>query len=89
MERGGRGKLLIARVTDEKTKMRVGLMWGGKDMKEYTIQRAQVTIRAGEDGEQPHEWKEAVKLIQNKMEQGLNQAFAMSRFRGREQWTPG
>ena len=43
--------------------------------------------------EQPHKWEEAVKLIRKGMEESLNQAFAMARFRqcsqGTDRWISG
>lgn len=78
-------KLTLAGVTDTTLMTRVALMWGGMELKEYTIQRAGVRIKAEQGPDQEalaqHTWEEAHRLIKDKMELGLNEAFATSKFR--------
>ena len=79
-------KLAVANVKDDKVKTRVALMWGGHGIKENAVDRAGVKLKAttGENPVQAHTWEQAKKLIQTKMESGLNEAFAMSKFRHRD-----
>ena len=73
-------RLTVAGVADEQAKVRVALMWRGKEIKEYATQRAGMRLKKVGNNE-AHKWEDAMKLIQTKMEAGLNQAFAMSKFR--------
>ena len=81
-------KLTVAGITDTKRQTTIALMWGGKEIKEYAIEKAGVVMHA--NATTPADtWEDAVKKIETKMEEGINQAFAMFKFRQNEQGQRG
>ena len=77
-------KLTVAGITDEKRQTTIALMWGGKEIKDYAIEKAGVVMH--DNGTtQADTWSGAVTKIETKMEEGINEAFAMFKFRQNEQ----
>ena len=72
-------KLMVAGVDDERRQTTIALMWGGKDIKGYAIEKAGVQLYAVDDTPADG-WTTAVEKIETKMEEGINQAFAMFKF---------
>ena len=77
-------KLDVAGVLNQQRRATVALMWGGRDIKEFAVEQAGValttTTTADADG-----WDDATIKIERKMEEGINEAFAMFKFRQNEQ----
>ena len=81
-------KLTVAGITDEKRQTTIALMWGGKEIKDYAIEKAGVVVH--DDGTNLADtWSAAVKKIEEKLEEGINEAFAMFKFRQNEQGQRG
>ena len=81
-------KFTVAGVDDEHRQTTIALMWGGKDIKGYAIEKAGVQLYAVNDTPADG-WTTAVEKIETKMEEGINQAFAMFKFRQNEQGQRG
>ena len=73
-------KLTVAGVTDETRQTTIALMWGGRDLKTYATEKAGVVTRGTEDVA-ADTWPQAVAKIEKVMEEGINEAFAMYKFR--------
>ena len=77
-------KLTVAGITDEKRQTTIALMWGGKEIKDYAIEKAGVIMH--DNGTiLADTWSAAVKKIEEKLEEGINEAFAMFKFRQNDQ----
>ena len=77
-------KLDVADVTNQQRRTTIALMWGGKDIKEFAVEQAGVALK--ETATTPADgWDDAITKIETKMEEGINEAFAMFKFRGNEQ----
>ena len=80
-------KLKVAGVDDQKLQTRIALMWGGKDVKAYATEKAKVRLD-DDTGAEPAEadtWDSAITKITTVMEEGINETFAMFKFRQQEQ----
>ena len=80
----------IPNVSDEKLQTTIALMWGGKDIKEYASTKAGVILHSDDDdtrAEAIHAdaWTAAAAKIKTVMEEGINESFAMLKFRQTEQ----
>ena len=85
-------KMTVADVTDQKLQTTIALMWGGKDLKDYAAEKAGVLLHDDTSGTIPipaDTWDEAVKKITTVMEEGINESFAMFKFRQNEQGQRG
>ena len=83
-----RDKLKVANVGDLKLQTTLALMWGGKDIKDYAVEKAGVQLHDDNTGNAPVEadtWNDAVEKIRTVMEEGINESFAMFKFRQQEQ----
>ena len=81
-------KLTVANVTDEKRQTTIALMWGGKDIKDFAVDKAGIILKDDNTGATPivaDTWREAVTKIKNVMKEGINESFAMFKFRQQEQ----
>ena len=81
-------KMTVADVTDQKLQTTIALMWGGKDVKDFAVEKAGVQLHDDNSGEtqiQADTWDSAVTKIKTVMEEGINEAFAMFKFRQLEQ----
>ena len=77
-------KLDVTGITDEKRRLTIAILWGGQDIKEYARDKAGVRLHA--EGTTPMDtWPEAITKIEKEMESGINEAFAMFKFRQNEQ----
>ena len=81
-------KLTVAGIDDQKRRTTIALMWGGKDIKEYAVEKAGVKMHSTTTT-QADTWDDAVTKIETKMEEGINEAFAMFKFRQNEQGQRG
>ena len=73
-------KLTVAGVLDGKRQTTIALMWGGRDIKTFAPKKAGVVIR--EAPNVPADtWDEVVEKIEKTMEEGINESFAMYKFR--------
>ena len=55
-------------------------MWGGRDIKTFAVEKASVLLQPTADVA-ADTWQEALNKIQKTMEEQINEAFAMFRFR--------
>jgi hypothetical protein len=78
-------KFTVAGVTDTRRQTTIALMWGGKDIKTYAIEKAGVKVRSDNGETEADSWTDAIQKIEKKMEEGINEAFAMFKFRQNEQ----
>ena len=81
-------KMKVANVTDTKRQTTIALMWGGKDVKEFAEEKADVILEDDDSGDEPivaDTWEEAAKKIKTAMEEEINESFAMFKFRQLEQ----
>ena len=81
-------KMTVADVTDQKRQTTIALMWGGKDVKDFAVEKAGVQLHDDNSGEtqiQADTWDSAVTKIKTVMEEGINEAFAMFKFGQLEQ----
>ena len=81
-------KMTVADVTDQKLQTTIALMWGGKDIKDYAVEKAGVLLHDDTSGTIPilaDTWDAAVTKIKTVMEEGINEAFSMFKFRQQEQ----
>ena len=77
-------KLTVAGVLDGKRQTTIALMWGGRDLKIFAIEKAGVVTQEFETAgvvTAADTWKEAITKIEKTMEEGINEAFAMYKFR--------
>ena len=79
-------KLTVAGVTDETRQTTIALMWGGRDLKTFATEKAGVILRdstndAGVVVTPADTWAQAVTKIEEAMEEGINEAFVMYKFR--------
>ena len=77
-------KLTVAGVTDGTRQTTIALMWGGRDLKTFATEKAGVLTAATEVAgvaTPADTWTEAVTKIEQAMEEGINEAFAMYKFR--------
>ena len=58
-------KLEVAGVTNERQKTTIALMWGGRDIKEFAVDKANVILRATTDVPEDG-WSDAAKKIEKK-----------------------
>ena len=63
-------------------------MWGGKEIKEYAIDKAGVVMH-DQGTILADTWSAAVKKIEEKLEEGINESFAMYKFQHNEQGQRG
>ena len=74
-------KLTVAGITDTNANQTtIALMWGGRDIKSFAIEKAGVKCFATAQSP-PDTWPEALQKIQTTMEEQINEAFAMFKFR--------
>ena len=72
-------KMKVANVTDTKRQTTIALMWGGKDVKEFAEEKADVILEDDDSGNEPivaDTWEEAAKKIKTAMEEEINESFA-------------
>ena len=77
-------KLTVAAVDDGKRQTTIALMWGGRDLKTFATEKAGVITRESETAgvvTPADTWEEAITKIETAMEEGINEAFAMYKFR--------
>ena len=73
-------RMTVAGIVDEVRKTTIALMWGGRDLKTFAVEKANVQMKA--IGATPADgWTEALKKIETTMEGDINEAFAMFKFR--------
>ncbi len=81
-------KLKVAGVHDKKLQTTIALMWGGKEIKTYAVEKAAVKLEDTTTGgvlTDADTWEEATNKIEMVMEGGINEAFAMFKFRQQDQ----
>ena len=73
-------KMDVAGVKNEKRRTTIALLWGGRDIKKFAIDKANVnlhdTTNVPADG-----WEEATTKIETAMSADINETFAMFKFR--------
>lgn len=77
-------KLKVAGVRDERMRTTIALMWGGKEIKDFAVEKANVRLEEDDSGTEPipaDTWDSATKKIETTMEKGINESFAMFKFR--------
>ncbi len=73
-------RMMVAGINDEKRKTAIALLWGGRDIKTFAVDKAMIQLK--DEGETPADtWTEALKKIETTMEGEINEAFAMFKFR--------
>ena len=77
-------KLNVAEVTNQQRRTTIALMWGGKEIKDFAVEQAGVVLKANETTP-ADDWDNAITKIEKKMEEGINEAFAMFKFHRSEQ----
>ena len=77
-------KLTVAGITDQRRQTTIALMWGGKDIKDYAIDKAGVVMH-GTSTTNSDTWTAAITKIETKMASEINEAFAMFKFWQNEQ----
>ena len=68
-----RDKMTVAGVTDQKLQTTIALMWGGKDIKDFAVEKAGVILKDDNSGATPivaDTWTEAVTKIKTITEEG-------------------
>ena len=73
-------RMNVAGVIDEKQQVMLAMLWGGKDIKEFAVEKAKVQLKAGTNVA-ADTWTDAVQKIETTMEGEINEAFAMFKFR--------
>ena len=66
----------------------IALMWGWKNLKDYAIEKAGVLLHDDNKGTEPIPadiWDSGVEKIKTVMKEGVNESFAMFKFRQQEQ----
>ena len=67
--------MTVAGILNEQRKTTIALMWGGRDLKDFAVDKAEVVLSA--DNDVPTDtWTSAVKKIEETMEGEINEAFA-------------
>ena len=77
-------RMTVAGIVNEQRKMTIAMMWGGRDLKEYAVDKAKVVVTP-DYGTPADTWTNALKKIEETMEGEINEAFAMFKFRQRAQ----
>ena len=73
-------RMTVAGIMNEQRKTTIALMWGGRNLKDFAVDKAQVVLT--ETGDAPADsWTSAAKKIEETMEGEINEAFAMFKFR--------
>ena len=79
-------KLKVSGVRDKKLQTTIALMWGGKEIKTFATEKAGVILDDDTNGNATADtWEEAITKIEKFMEGGINESFAMFKFRQNEQ----
>ena len=74
-------KMTVAGITnDHSNQTTIALMWGGRDIKTFAVEKAGVLLQPTTTAE-ADTWQEALTKIQTAMEEQINEAFAMFKFR--------
>ena len=73
-------KMTVAGITDDTKKTTIALMWGGRDIKTFAVDKANVILQPT-DNAAVDTWADASKKIEKAMEEQINEAFAMFKFR--------
>ena len=84
MEGGNPGQTDCCWSLRRETPATIALMWGGRDLKTFATEKAGVITRDSEAAgvvTPADTWEEAVKKIEQTMEDGMNEAFALYKFR--------
>ncbi len=73
-------RMAVAGIANETRQTTVSIMWGGRDLKDFAVEKAKVLLKA--DGDTPADtWTRAMDKIEKAMEGDINEAFAMFKFR--------
>ena len=72
--------MTVAGIVDEVRRTTIALMWGGRDLKTFAVEKAKVQLKA-DDTIQADGWNDALTKIETTMEADINEAFAMFKFR--------
>ena len=73
-------RMTVAGIMNEQRKTTIALMWGGRDLKDFAVDKAKVVLT--ENGDTPADnWTSAATKIEETMEGEINEAFAMFKFR--------
>ena len=74
-------KMTVAGIADDNSKQTtIALMWGGRDIKTFAVEKAGVLLQPTADAA-ADTWQGALTKIQTAMEEQINEAFAMFKFR--------
>ncbi len=77
-------RMTVAGIVNEQRKTTIALMWGGRDLKDFAVDKAKVVLTTSTDTP-ADTWTSALKKIEETMEGEINEAFAMFKFRQRAQ----
>ena len=73
-------KMTVAGIHDVRMQTTIALMWGGRDVKTFAVEKANVQIKSMGDM-LADTWMQVADKIEKILEENINEAFAMFKFR--------